>query len=88
MKTPQTRPLGSLMALSYQAQHVSDPRRKSELVAFIRRRGPLSTKSSGSRDSGPAPDGPTLDVVSVPGAAAIPAWARDPLFRPLGASDA
>ncbi len=74
------------MALAYLAQHASDPSRRSELVAFIRRHWDALDEAEWFARlwSDASPDGPDLDAVPRPDGASIQAWARDPLFRPLG----
>ena len=73
-------------ALAYLAQNVVDPSRRSELVAFIRRHWDALDEADWFAQLWPdaSPDGPDPDSVPVPDPASIQAWAREPLFRPLG----
>jgi hypothetical protein len=74
------------LALAYLAQHVADPSRRSELVAFIRGHWDALDEADWFAQYWPdaSPGGPDLDAVPSPDRAAIQAWAREPLFRPLG----
>jgi hypothetical protein len=74
------------MALAYLAQHVADPSHRSELVAFIRERWDALDEAEWFAQLWPdaRPDGPDLNTVLIPDAASLQAWAREPLFRPLG----
>ena len=73
-------------ALAYLAQHVSDASRRSELVAFIRQHWDALDEAEWFARLWPdaSPDGPDLGTVASPDGAEIRAWARDPLFVPLG----
>ena len=77
-------------ALAYLTQQVSDPSRKSELVAFIRQHWTAIDEAEWFARLWPeaAPNGPDLDAVPTPSGPAIQAWARDPLFRPMGLPEA
>ncbi|MDN5759290.1 MAG: hypothetical protein L0H59_12290 [Tomitella sp.] len=74
------------LALAYLAQHVADPSRRFELVAFIRGNWDALDEADWFAQlwSDASPGGPDLDAVPSPNHAAIQAWAREPLFRPLG----
>jgi len=74
------------MALAYLAQHLDQPRQE-RLVRFVRRHW-LAIREVGWfkrywPDAGP--DGPPIDAVNVPDTAGLRAWARSPLFEPVGA---
>ncbi len=73
-------------ALAYLAQHLADPSRRSELVAFIRGHWDALDEAGWFAQLWPdaSPDGPHLDSVADPDRELIQAWAREPLFRPLG----
>ncbi|MEU8609504.1 hypothetical protein AB0C29_16035 [Actinoplanes sp. NPDC048791] len=73
-------------ALAYLAQHVADPSRRSELVAFIRRHWDALDEADWFARLWPdaSPDGPHLDSVAEPDRESIRTWVREPLFRPLG----
>jgi hypothetical protein len=73
-------------ALAYLAQHVSDASRRSELVAFIRGHWDAIDEADWFAQlwPGASPNGPDLDAVPNPDSASVQAWAREPLFRPLG----
>lgn len=73
-------------ALAYLAQHVADPSRRYELVGFIREHWTALDEVDWFAQLWPdvSPGGPDLDAVPIPDRAAIKAWARGPLFRPLG----
>ena len=73
-------------ALAYLAQHVSNPSRRSELVAFIRAHWDALDEAAWFAQHWPdaGPGGPDPDAVAIPDRAAIRAWAREPLFGPLG----
>ena len=74
------------MAVAYLAQHASDPSRRSELVAFIRRHWDAIDEVEWFARLWPAaaPYGPNLEAVPAPDSAALRTWARSPLFTPLG----
>lgn len=74
------------VAIAYLAQHVADPSRRSELVAFIRGRWDALDEAAWFAQLWPdaSPDGPDLGSVPAPDRGSIQAWAREPLFRPLG----
>jgi hypothetical protein len=73
-------------ALAYLAQHVADPTRRSELVAFVREHWDALDEADWFAQLWPdaRPDGPDLDAVQSPDPSSIQAWAREPLLRPLG----
>ncbi|MCM4082187.1 hypothetical protein [Paractinoplanes hotanensis] len=73
-------------ALAYLAQHLADPSCRSELVAFIRGHWDALDEAGWFAQLWPeaSPDGPHLDSVADPDRESIQAWAREPLFRPLG----
>jgi hypothetical protein len=73
-------------ALGYLAQHVDDAERRHRLVAYIRAHwSTIGEDQWFSRFWPPAgPTGPPIEEVGPPSAAPIRAWARDPLFKPLG----
>lgn len=74
------------MAFAYLAQHVGDAERRHRLVAFIRAHwADIAEDGWFSRFWAEAPPaGPPVDRVAAPSVAPIRAWARDPLFEPLG----
>ena len=76
-------------ALAYLGQHVSAPSRRSDLVAFIRRHWNALDEAEWFARLWPDanPVGPDLEAVSKPASAALQAWAREPLFQPLGVPD-
>jgi hypothetical protein len=73
-------------ALAYLARNASDPSRRSELLTFIRRYWDAIDEADWFARlwPGAAPDGPALDAVPGPDCAAMQAWVRESLFRPLG----
>lgn len=74
-------------ALAYLARHVADPARRSEVVAFVREHWDAIDQTDWFARLWPdaAPGGPDPDAVQAPTDAAIQAWVRRGLFRPLGA---
>jgi len=73
-------------ALAYLAQHDADSSRRSELVAFIRKHWDVIDEAGWFAQLWPdaSPDGPRLELVAGPDRESMRAWAREPLFRPLG----
>jgi hypothetical protein len=76
-------------ALCYLSRHVFDASRRADLVTFIRRNWDAIDEDEWFARLWPdaAPGGPSPDVVPVPDAEAIRAWARRSLFEPLGVPD-
>lgn len=77
-------------ALAYLARHVADGPRRRELAVFVRKHWDAIDEGAWFEALWPeaAPSGPALDAVPAPSGEAIQAWARESLFRPLGASPA
>ena len=76
------------MALAYLAQHLHDPDRRRRLVAFAREHWAILGEDQWFDDLWPEahPGGRAVDAVPAPDSAGIRAWARHPLFQPLGRS--
>lgn len=74
------------LALAYLAQHVAGNSRRSELVAFVRGHWDAIDEASWFAQLWPdaSPEGPAPHAVPSPNRARVQAWAREPLFGPLG----
>lgn len=74
------------MALAYLAQQLQNPDRRRRLVAFVRKHWVILVEDEWFANLWPEarPDGPAAGAVPAPDAASIRAWARHPLFQPLG----
>ena len=77
-------------ALAYLARHVADGPRRRELAAFVRGHWDAIDEGAWFEALWPeaAPSGPALDALPATNGEAIQAWARESLYRPLGAPPA
>lgn len=78
-----------VIALSYLAQHLHDPIRRSDFVAYLHTQWPTLTSDAGTVQwltrFWPEVVPPTTPhTVPAPDPIAIRAWVRHPLFGPLG----